>query len=625
MSLRSVGLVCVIQLFASSLGLAAPHKPVELGDKVPNFSFLDTDKIRRNYSDLPPREAYVFIFGLLDCPLARRQAPTLAALYKEFRAKGVEFIGLYGRPDQSILDTASYRIEMNLPFLMGKDLPEPDVSHPENEQFAGEILGVTRSPQVVVIDKSGKLLYRGRVDGRVGHGGSRPAGNITEGELHRSLRLLLSGKPELAQTPAEGCTLDFDKPKLPDATNLTFYKDIQPILSRHCWDCHREKGEAPFPLVSYDDVSGYADTILSFVRAEIMPPAFSQKKVYRFLNHREITQPEKLTLEAWIRGGTPEGSPSESTVRPPQAVTEWKIGKPDVILTFRNDFVVKAGQSEAYLSAVLPTAFARDTWVESIEILPTNKNVTHHANLLYWNVKEKLRTGEGASANTFLCGYVPGATPLETRKLGPGVGVLIPAFSVLGFQIHFVSSGKDELANLRVGIRYARGPIKRKLHNMMFSIYENGVFKIPAGDGDIRLTANKTAPDDMDLVGFYPHMHLRGKAMWLNAGRGAAEKRVAEVPAYNFSWQMAYILTPGSVLIPKGTPLTFHALYDNSDMNTFNPNPRLSPINGERTEDEMFMGFLFYLKPQEKLDIKVNPKNGHVILMPEWLTNPFGR
>ncbi len=600
----------------TSVAFGAPPKTVNPGEIVPNFSFLDTDKVRRHYSDLPTREAYVLVFGLLDCPLAKRQAPTLAALYKEFRAQGVEFVGLYGRPNQSILDTATYRVDMNIPFLMGKDLPEPDISNPENEVFAGQILGVKRSPQVVVIQKGGRMIYRGRIDGRVGHAGSKPAANILEGELHRALRLLVARTPEISETPSEGCVMDYDKPVLPDSHDISFYKDIQPILSRNCWDCHRDGGEAPFPLVSYEDVKDHDSTILSFVKAEIMPPAFSQKKVYRFLNHREMTETDKLTLESWIRGGEREGSPSEAKVLPPKNTSEWKIGTPDKILTFRTDFIVKASADEKYVNAVLPTAFARDTWIESIEILPTNKTVTHHANLIFWNVQERIRTGEGASANTFLAGYVPGATPLETKKLGQGIGVVIPALSVLGFQIHFVASGRDEVANIRVGIRYARGPITKRLKSMMFSISEHGNFNIPAGDGDVRLTVPKLAPEDMDLVGFYPHMHLRGKAMWLTQGYGANEKKVAEVPAYSFSWQMAYLLTPGSMILRKNTPLTFHALYDNSDMNTYNPNHKIAPINGERTQDEMFMGFLFYLQPQEQLNIKVNPKNGHVILWP---------
>lgn len=586
---------------------AQGEKGTALGQVVPNFSYLDTDKVRRNLTDLPGREAYVFVFGLLDCPLARRIAPTLAALSKEFQPKGVEFIGLYGTQEDSILDIASYRLEMNLPFTVGKDFPEADLGHPEREVFAAELLGVRRSPQVAVLDKNHHLIYRGRVDGRLGVMGSRPGGAaLEEGELHRALRLLLAGTPEITETPVQGCVLNHERPDPPaDAAQLTFYRDIAPIVQKHCWECHKAGGEAPFALVTYRQIKSHSATILSVVRDEVMPPAFSQKKTYQFLNHREVSAPEKAKLEAWIRRGMPEGSPSESTVTPPPASTsQWRIGTPDYVVTFPKDHLVKADGKEEYLTVRLPGVFLRDTWVESIEILPTNKPVTHHANLVYWNVYQWARTGVGASEKTFLTGYVPGGIPLETRKVGNGIAMKIPAFSVLGMQLHYVPNGRDEQANIKIGIRYYRGTVRRSLHNLLFFKDD---FRLPPQDGNIRLTVRRKVDHAMDVVGFFPHMHLRGRAMWLSSNRG----KLLEVPSYNFGWQTAYILRPGTRVIQRGTTLTYDALYDNSDMNTFNPDPSRWVLHGERTQDEMFMGFLYYLRPDEVLNLRINPANGH--------------
>lgn len=198
---------------------------------------------------------------------------------------------------------------------------------------------------------------------------------------------------------------------------------------------------------------------------------------------------------------------------------------------------------------------------------------------------------------------------METRKVGEGIAALIPAFSVLGFQIHYVPTGRDERANLKVGIRFAKQTVHKKLYPLMFSSPD---FQVPARNGDVRIPSKQTAKHDMDVVAFFPHMHLRGKAMWLDVNEGGKEKRLLEVPAYSFSWQMGYLIRPGTVRIPEGTLMTYHALYNNSDMNTFNPNPNVQPINGERTEDEMLMGFLFYLRPEERLNLNINPATGNV-------------
>ena len=35
---------------------------------------------------------------------------------------------------------------------------------------------------------------------------------------------------------------------------ITFHKDIQPILQRSCQNCHRAGGAGPMPLETYDEV-----------------------------------------------------------------------------------------------------------------------------------------------------------------------------------------------------------------------------------------------------------------------------------------------------------------------------------------------------------------------------------
>jgi hypothetical protein len=39
---------------------------------------------------------------------------------------------------------------------------------------------------------------------------------------------------------------------------VTFHKDIEPILQRSCQNCHREDGAGPMPLVTYEQVAPYA-------------------------------------------------------------------------------------------------------------------------------------------------------------------------------------------------------------------------------------------------------------------------------------------------------------------------------------------------------------------------------
>ena len=65
--------------------------------------------------------------------------------------------------------------------------------------------------------------------------------------------------------------------------DVTFTKDIAPILQRSCQNCHRPNGAAPMPLVTYEDVRPYARSIKTRThmgpRAGVMPPWYVEKNV----------------------------------------------------------------------------------------------------------------------------------------------------------------------------------------------------------------------------------------------------------------------------------------------------------------------------------------------------------
>ena len=47
----------------------------------------------------------------------------------------------------------------------------------------------------------------------------------------------------------------------PSSGEITFTKDIAPILQRSCQRCHYPNGVAPMPLVTYEDVRPWARAI----------------------------------------------------------------------------------------------------------------------------------------------------------------------------------------------------------------------------------------------------------------------------------------------------------------------------------------------------------------------------
>jgi hypothetical protein len=54
------------------------------------------------------------------------------------------------------------------------------------------------------------------------------------------------------------------------------------------------------------------------------------------------------------------------------------------------------------------------------------------------------------------------------------------------------------------------------------------------------------------------------------------------------------------------------AHYDNSGFNPFNPDPTVTVREGQQTKDEMMNGYFFYMDADEKLNLQIDPKTGHV-------------
>jgi hypothetical protein len=91
------------------------------------------------------------------------------------------------------------------------------------------------------------------------------------------------------------------------------------------------------------------------------------------------------------------------------------------------------------------------------------------------------------------------------------------------------------------------------------------------------------------LENFQAHMHLRGKAMLLEALLPDGSKRtLSYVDHFNFNWMTNYIYADDAApVLPKGTIIHVVAWHDNTAANRINPDPQQWVGWGDRTVDEM--------------------------------------
>lgn len=561
---------------------------VKIGTTIKNLTFKDIRYLNRSLDDFPNRKAYVLIFTCTSCPLANQYLPRLNQLADDYQNRNVQFVGMNVGAEDSIRQMAAHALEHGLRFPMVKDF---------DARCAAQ-LGVKRTPEVVVLDATRTIRYRGRIDDQYRIGGGRP--RATRQDLKEALDAVLADKPvEVSETVVDGCVITRIEVPAPK-TAITYADHVAPILRKHCVECHQPNTTAPFSLLSYEQVSGKAAMIAEVVREERMPPWYGAPQHREFTNRRELTARERETVLQWVKGGKLRG---EDSKLPPVTLREekgWRIGKPDLIVSAPQHELPADGIVD-YKYVVLPKVFLSDTWVQSVQILPDNPRVLHHCNMAY------MKLGEKFSMNGFITGTVPGGEPMTLDK---GMGFRIPAGSVLVLQIHYVTTGKKETCRISVGFKYASGKIDKSLR---FLLLADNKFAIPPGASAHKVAASQELKQDVEAVALFSHMHLRGRDMTFKAHYpdGKSETLLV-IPNYNFDWQMAYRWEQGTKRFPRGTRLEAIAHYDNSSFNPFNPDPKATVRDGQQTFHEMMNGFVFFVDANEKLGLTIDSKTGRV-------------
>src|SRR5690349_14671149 len=101
------------------------------------------------------------------------------------------------------------------------------------------------------------------------------------------------------------------------AADVTYTKDIAPILQRSCENCHRADGVAPMPLTTYEEVRPWARAIKQRTgigpRAGVMPPWYVEKNIgiQKFQNDPSLSAQELAKIAKWADGGAPQGNPAD--------------------------------------------------------------------------------------------------------------------------------------------------------------------------------------------------------------------------------------------------------------------------------------------------------------------------
>src|SRR5262249_12318201 len=155
----------------------------------------------------------------------------------------------------------------------------------------------------------------------------------------------------------------------------------------------------------------------------------------------------------------------------------------------------------------VPTNFKEDRWVERAEARSGAASVVHHIVVFIMPPGKPFRP-EGPGST--LCGMAPGDLPMI---LEPGFAKKIPAGSRLLFQMHYTPNGKEAVDRSTVGLIFAKKPPRHEVVTMpiLNHWFITGAISIPAGADNFQVEATHTWRQNVRVMHFFPHMHLRGK------------------------------------------------------------------------------------------------------------------
>lgn len=549
----------------------------------------------------------VFVFLSTECPVSNSYLQTLNQLRDAFAGKNVKLFGVVTDATVTRRAAADHfnTFKLNVPVLF------------DPQGTLAAVLKPTHVPEAFVLDSSHALVYRGAIDdtwGSVGRRRSKPGRHYLKDAIHSAL----DGEPPgVTETKPIGCPFESLANTAVDA-EVTYNRDIAPIIHSHCLNCHRDGQVAPFPLQTYEQVAKRADWIASITEDRIMPPWIPHPGERAFVGERWLTDRELSLLSRWAESGRARGNPEDLPPRPKFA-EGWRLGEPDLVLTMPEPFEVDANGPDLFQNFVIPIDIPSDRMVAAIEFHPGNKRVVHHSVLFLDSngVARKLDEataepgysnfgGPGFAPTGALGGWSVGNTP---RRLPNGMGRYLKKGSDLVMQIHYHPTGKKEVDQSKVGLYFIDRPVEQILQDrakLVGSIWmANYEMNIPAGENHYRRTTSYTLPKDVILVGVVPHMHLLGKSMKVTAelpseGNDASEQTLIDIRDWNYNWQDEYYYERPFKL-PARTKLTVDAVFDNSADNPSNPNsPPRRVTWGEETDDEML--YCFFLISSEKTE-----------------------
>ncbi len=569
--------------------------------------FLDVDGSIRRLGDDDGAGPAALVFIDNECPISARYLGEMNTFADKARKANIDFYLVVSDPKRTWEDARKLRdeYELKVPVLLD---PSGDLAQRLQPLTIGEAF---------VISEQDTMIYRGRIDDRfAGIGKLRQT--IRSHDLLDAFANAHDPSVEPVATAPIGCL--FEAWERTKDREVTYTRDIEPILAANCVECHQAGGVAPFALQTYDQASRKSRMLERTTSDELMPPWRAVPRYGRFRDERYLSDTQIDLFEAWNDQDDALGSPED---RPPDVKLQdpdWRLGPPDLVLEMAEPFEVPASGADIYRYFVIPSGLNRHRTVTAIDFLPGDASVVHHANFFAdysgkarrEDDKDELQGFSVFGTGSFMSydnteedsygigGWAPGAEPYA---LPEGVGLWLPRGGDIVIEIHYKLTGKATSDQSQIGFYFSDRPTPQYIDGLLIGTQE---LDIKPGDNDYTRHISMTVPIGFKLVDLMPHMHYIGsKARMVVTFPDGTEQSIVGVEDWDLRWQNIYSLrTP--LHIPAGSKIDAWFVWDNSALNFDNPFDPPQRIKwGWKSEEEMAEVWLGVIpdNPRRRLEL----------------------
>jgi len=350
-------------------------------------------------------------------------------------------------------------------------------------------------------------------------------------------------------------------------------------------------------LITYQEARPWAKSIRERVATRNMPPWHIDKTVgiQHFQNDRSLNDEQIDTIVHWVDSGAPQGDLKD--MPPPKQwpdedgwVLAKKYGQPDLVVK-SEPYTMPAHGQDVWWKPTTAIPITETRWVRAVEMRPgtiAGRKITHH-------ILARLMQDEPGSDAPSAAAAGPGllmewAIGKAYDDYKPNTGKLLLPGSSIQWELHLHAVGEAIRDHGELAIYlYPKGEVPQyRTRLTLFGATSLNTLDIPP-NSIAESQAFHVLPQPARLENFQPHMHLRGKAMSIEAILPDGTTRMLSyVNNFNFNWMNNYIYADEDVpVLPKGTVLRVTAWHDNTAANRHNPDPNQWVGYGDRTVDEM--------------------------------------